>query len=221
MEWAQVRAMAADGVSQREIAARLGINRRTVGRLIAAAEPPRYERAPAGPMLDPLEPVVRLLIDEWPQIKAPRVTEILRDGYGYAGSVDLVRNTQGALRKRRISEVLEVLGSGGLAHTDRLHWQLTAAGYRRHRDVASPASERAKRACLWPPRSIAIVGRRRDRGLCPGGRSPSIRSRAALFSLPLHPVGTPARVLSRRGWAVSLQTSMRRGRRVLAPASGG
>ena len=30
MEWAQVRALAADGVSQREIAARLGINRRTV-----------------------------------------------------------------------------------------------------------------------------------------------------------------------------------------------
>ena len=30
MEWAQVRALAADGVSQREIARRLGINRRTV-----------------------------------------------------------------------------------------------------------------------------------------------------------------------------------------------
>jgi DNA-binding CsgD family transcriptional regulator len=41
MESAQVRAMAADGVSQREIAARLGINRRTVGRLAAAAVPPR------------------------------------------------------------------------------------------------------------------------------------------------------------------------------------
>ena len=52
MEWAQVRAMAADGISQREIAARLGINRRTVGRLVAAAEPPRYERAPAESMLD-------------------------------------------------------------------------------------------------------------------------------------------------------------------------
>jgi DNA-binding CsgD family transcriptional regulator len=32
MEWAQVRALAADGVSQRQIAARLGINRRTVRR---------------------------------------------------------------------------------------------------------------------------------------------------------------------------------------------
>jgi IS30 family transposase len=33
LEWAQVRALAADGVSQREIAGRLGINRRTVARL--------------------------------------------------------------------------------------------------------------------------------------------------------------------------------------------
>jgi DNA-binding CsgD family transcriptional regulator len=35
LEWAQVRALVADGVSQREIAARLGINRRTVARLAA------------------------------------------------------------------------------------------------------------------------------------------------------------------------------------------
>jgi transposase len=98
MEWAQVRALAADGVSQREIAARLGINRRTVARLAAAAEPPRYSRSPAGSMLDPLESVLRGLLDEWPEIKAPRVTEILRDDYGYAGSVDLVKRRLARLR---------------------------------------------------------------------------------------------------------------------------
>jgi transposase len=98
LEWAQVRAMAADGVSQRQIAARLGINRRTVRRLVAADEPPRYERAPAGSMLDPLEPVIRRLLEEWPQIKAPRVTEVLRDDYGYGGSVDLVRKRMAGMR---------------------------------------------------------------------------------------------------------------------------
>ena len=67
LEWAQVRAMAADGVSQREIARRLGINRRTVKRLVEADEPPRYERAPAGSMLDPLEPVIRQLLEECPE----------------------------------------------------------------------------------------------------------------------------------------------------------
>ena len=66
MEWAQVRALVADGLSEREIARRLGINRRTVRRLAAAGEPPRYERAPAGSMLDPLEPVIRKLIEQCP-----------------------------------------------------------------------------------------------------------------------------------------------------------
>jgi transposase len=102
VEWAQVRALAADGVSQREIAARLGINRRTVKRLIEAGEPPRYERAPAGSMLDPLEAVMRRLLEEWPEIKAPRVTELLRCDYGYSGSVDLVRKRLALLRPREL-----------------------------------------------------------------------------------------------------------------------
>lgn len=91
LEWAQVRALRGDGLSQREIARRLGVNRRTVARLLASEEPPRYQRAPAGSRLDLLEPVLRRLLEEWPQIKAPRVTEILRDDYGYGGSVRLVR----------------------------------------------------------------------------------------------------------------------------------
>lgn len=98
LEWAQVRALAADGVSQREIACRLGINRRTVARLLASEEPPCYRRAPVGSQLDPLEPVLRRLLEEWPQIKAPRLTEILRCDYGYRGSLRLV---QARLRELR------------------------------------------------------------------------------------------------------------------------
>jgi hypothetical protein len=51
-------------------------------------------------MLDPLEPVLRRLIEKWPEIKSPRVTEILRDDYGYTGSVDLVRRRLAVLRPR-------------------------------------------------------------------------------------------------------------------------
>jgi transposase len=102
MEWAQVRALAADGVSQREIAARLGINRRTVARLAAAVEPPRYSRAAAGSMLDPLEPVMRRVLAEWPEIRAPRMAEILREDYGYSGSVDLVKRRLAKLRPRPV-----------------------------------------------------------------------------------------------------------------------
>jgi DNA-binding transcriptional regulator LsrR (DeoR family) len=43
LEWAQVRAPAADGVSRREIARRLQMNRRTVAQLLASGEPPRYQ----------------------------------------------------------------------------------------------------------------------------------------------------------------------------------
>jgi transposase len=100
MDWAQVRALAADGVSQREIARRLGIGRNTVRRMVEASEPPRYSRAPAGSMLDPLEGVMRRLLEDWPQIRAPRVAEILREDHGYAGSVDLVRKRLARLRPR-------------------------------------------------------------------------------------------------------------------------
>jgi transposase len=102
LEWAQVRALAADGVSRREIARRLGISRNTVRRLVEADEPPRYRRAPAGSMLDPLEPVLRRLLADWPDIRAPRVIEILREDYGYAGSVDLVRRRLARLRPRPV-----------------------------------------------------------------------------------------------------------------------
>jgi transcriptional regulator with XRE-family HTH domain len=94
LEWAQVRALVVDGISEREIARRLGMNRRTVARLARSEEPPRYRRAPTGSQLDRLEPVLQRLLEEWPQIKAPRRTEILRADYGYTGSLRLVQPTQ-------------------------------------------------------------------------------------------------------------------------------
>ena len=102
LEWAQVRALAVDGVSQREIACRLGMNRRTVARLLGSEEPPRYRRAPVGSQLDRFEPVLRRLLEEWPQIRAPRLTEILRCDYGYTGSLRLV---QARLQQLRPSTV--------------------------------------------------------------------------------------------------------------------
>ena len=98
MEWAQVRVLVADGVSEREIARRLGINRRTVARLAGSEQPPRYRRPASGSQLDPLEPVLRRLLEEWPQIKAPPMTEIMRVEYGYAGSVDVVKRRLRDLR---------------------------------------------------------------------------------------------------------------------------
>jgi DNA invertase Pin-like site-specific DNA recombinase len=41
LEWAEIRALASDGVSQRKIGRRLGINRRTVARALGSDGPPR------------------------------------------------------------------------------------------------------------------------------------------------------------------------------------
>jgi transposase len=109
VDWAEVRAMHADGIKKREIARRLGISCNTVDRLIGAEQPARYSRAPAGSMLDPLEPVLRRLLEDWPEIRAPRVTEILREDYGYSGSVDLVR--------RRLA-ISRITGSASPTRTD-------------------------------------------------------------------------------------------------------
>lgn len=98
MDWAEVRTLDAEGVSRRQIASRLGIDPRTVKRLAEADRPPTYRRKPAGSMLDPLVPVIAKLIKDWPEIKSPRVTEILRDEYGYTGSIDLVRKRISKLR---------------------------------------------------------------------------------------------------------------------------
>ncbi len=100
LEWAEIRALASDGVSQRQIAARLGIHRWTVARALAADAPPWYVRAPAGSQLDPLMGVIRQVLEQWPEIKAPRLTELLRVEYGYVGSVDLVRRRLQGLRPR-------------------------------------------------------------------------------------------------------------------------
>jgi transposase len=97
LEWAQVKAMASDGVSQRQIAARLGINRRTVRRLLEAEGPPVYRRAPVESKIDRFEPILERVLEEWPQIKAPRMTEVLRE-HGYDGSVDVVKRRLRVLR---------------------------------------------------------------------------------------------------------------------------
>jgi transposase len=98
LEWAQAKALAADGVSRREIARRLGINRRTVKRMLESDAPPTYRRAAQGSQVDRFEPVIRATLEEWPDIKAPRMTDILRDDYGYAGSVDVVKRRLRELR---------------------------------------------------------------------------------------------------------------------------
>ena len=81
---------------------RYGQTRGIAGRLARSEEPPRYRRAETASKIDPFEPVLRGLLVEWPQIKAPRATELLREEYGYDGSVDLVKRRLRQLRPRAV-----------------------------------------------------------------------------------------------------------------------
>ena len=145
LEWAQVRAMAADGLSQREIAGRLGINRRTVKRLLETDEPPRYERAPKGSMLDSLEPVMRRVLSDWPEIKSPRMTELLRD-YGYEGSIDLVKRRLQELRPREVRPAQRT----GYRHAQVMQLDWAEMPTRPRAPAASAASTRWSERCPSP-----------------------------------------------------------------------
>ena len=62
-----------------------------------AGAPASAPDSPAGSKLDPFEAALRRLLEEWPQIKAPRANEVLRE-HGYDGSVDLVKRRLRELR---------------------------------------------------------------------------------------------------------------------------
>jgi transposase len=96
-DWWEVRRLAQAGMSQREIAVRLGINRRTVAKMTATAEPPTTDPALRGSQLDPLMLAIDAALAQQPGMQAPGMTELLRAQQGYGGSVDLVR--------RRLAEV--------------------------------------------------------------------------------------------------------------------
>ena len=129
-------------------------------------------------MLDPLEPVLRELIEEWPEIKAPRVTEILRDDYGYDGSVDLVRKRLALLRPRR--------GAAGAA--DGLSAGAGAAGRlgarcRPGRRIAGRERRVYALICSLPFSGAATAHftLRHDDRVVPGGPRPRVRRGWAAF----------------------------------------
>jgi transposase len=61
-----------------------------------------YRRAVTGSIIDPFDAVLRKLVEDHDEIKAPRATEVLRDDYGYTGSLDLVRRRLAELRPKPV-----------------------------------------------------------------------------------------------------------------------
>jgi transposase len=93
-----------DGLSGREISRRTGLARDTVAKLLAASEPPKYERAPAGSKLDPFKDWICEQLQADPAIQSLRLREMAAE-LGYAGGKtifdDFVREVRPRFQARR------------------------------------------------------------------------------------------------------------------------
>jgi len=75
-DWAEIRRLhRAEGLAIKAIARMLGISRNTVRAAIASDAPPRYERKPAGSVVDAAEPRIRELLQAYPTMPATVIAE--------------------------------------------------------------------------------------------------------------------------------------------------
>ncbi|MEO6857509.1 MAG: IS21 family transposase [Solirubrobacteraceae bacterium] len=83
--WAEVRRMRrVEGLSARKISERTGLARDTVAKLLAADAPPKYSRASAGSILDPLKPWICDQLKQDATVSSQRLREDAEE-LGYAG----------------------------------------------------------------------------------------------------------------------------------------
>ena len=91
-DWAEVqRLFHREDWSKAKIARELGMSRNTVVRLLELAEPPEYERTPAGSKLDRHKGSIVKMLDDDATVPATVVIEALRrDGYG--GGITILKD---------------------------------------------------------------------------------------------------------------------------------
>src|SRR6266545_4170594 len=75
-DWAEIRRLyLAERMSIRAIATRLHLARNTVRNAVRSTQPPRYVRAGTGSVVDAVEPWIRALLKEFPQMPATVIAE--------------------------------------------------------------------------------------------------------------------------------------------------
>jgi transposase len=91
-DWAEIRRLhRAEGVPVKAIARLLGISRNTVRAAIASDAPPKYERRPAGSVVDAVEPRIRELLAVYPAMPATVIAERIGWDRGLTVLKDRVR----------------------------------------------------------------------------------------------------------------------------------
>jgi transposase len=84
-QWAEVRRLVlVEGLSQRQVARRLGLARATVARAVASEAPPGYSRVLVGSKLDPFKDWICEQLREDPRFQAQRLRELASE-LGYEG----------------------------------------------------------------------------------------------------------------------------------------
>ncbi|BBZ31205.1 transposase (plasmid) [Mycolicibacterium madagascariense] len=75
-DWAEIRRLyRAEGLPIKAIVRVLGVSRNTVRSAIASDAPPKYQRTPAGSIVDEVEPRIRELLQSYPRMPATVIAE--------------------------------------------------------------------------------------------------------------------------------------------------
>ena len=94
-DWAEIRRLyRAEQVPVKAIARMMGISRNTVRAAVGSDRPPKYERKPAGSVVDGFEPRIRELLKAYPAMPATVIAERIR----WDRSVRVLRDRVAELR---------------------------------------------------------------------------------------------------------------------------
>ena len=94
-DWAEIRRLhRAEGLPITAIARVLGVSRNTVRSALASEGPPKYERKPAGSIVDAVEPRIRELLQAYPRMPATVIAERI----GWARSIRVLSARVAELR---------------------------------------------------------------------------------------------------------------------------
>lgn len=117
-DWAEVRRLRrSEGMAIQAIARRLRISRNTVKRALASDQPPRYRRAAKGSIVDAVEPQIRALLAEFPQMPATVLMQRVGWTRGKTVFCDRVAQLRPLFRRPDPSQRTEYL-PGELAQCD-------------------------------------------------------------------------------------------------------
>ncbi|MEO3770864.1 IS21 family transposase [Micromonospora sp. B9E7] len=117
-DWAEIRRLhRAERMAIKAICRRLGVSRNTVRKALASHEPPRYQRAAKGSIVDSVEPQIRALLAEFPDMPTTVIMERVGWARGKTVFADRVQQLRPLFRRPDPAQRTEYL-PGELAQCD-------------------------------------------------------------------------------------------------------